>query len=78
MDKITEKKSFKVRKRQFHSFVKKAIASIDEENTQIDIEYQRQITMIFIALHMAAFVQSVGFFIQNTSEPANVRVHYFI
>jgi len=69
MDKITEKKSFKVRKRQFHSFVKKAIASIDEENTQIDIEYQRQITMIFIALHMAAFVQSVGFFIQNTSYP---------
>ena len=69
MERVTEKKSFQVRKRQFQSFVKQSIASIDEQNTQIDIEYQRKITLIFIALHLAAFVQSVGFFIQNTSYP---------
>ncbi|XP_066918535.1 solute carrier family 22 member 18-like [Clytia hemisphaerica] len=66
---MNSKSDFTAKKRKFHSFVKKTIASIDDEDTQIEPHFQRKITLIFIALHVAAFVQSVGFFIQNTSYP---------
>ena len=67
--KLGHKKVFATKRNKLHRFVKKAIASIDEDSTHLDIEYQKKITLIFIALHVAAFVQSVGFFIQNTSYP---------
>lgn len=66
---IKNDKKFLTTERKFHKLLKKTIASIDEDNTRIDNEYQKKITLVFIALHVAAFVQSVGFFIQNTSYP---------
>ena len=67
--KMTNDKEFVAKKRKLQRFVKKTIASIDEDNTRIDSDYQKKITLVFIALHVAAFVQSVGFFIQSTSYP---------
>lgn len=49
-------------------YFKEVIASYDK-NAGIDKEIEQKITVIFIALHFAAFVQSVGFFVQNTSYP---------
>lgn len=67
--KSTNDKEFLTKRRKFHKLLKKTIAAIDEDNTRLDNEFQKKITLVFVALHVAAFVQSVGFFIQNTSYP---------
>ena len=50
---IKNDKKFLTTERKFHKLLKKTIASIDEDNTRIDNEYQKKITLVFIALHLS-------------------------
>ena len=69
MEKDKDCRSFENKKKKLCSFLKKSIASIDDNDKTIAPEIQRKIVLIFVAMHVSAFVQSVGFFIQNTSYP---------